>query len=103
MDMSDQQITRMMERYKKGLETKKQLYHDVKKHDPEFVAKNRERARLHYEKNKEKKRQNYEKNKERNKLLNLFNYYKKKDMLDKLQEKYPEKYKELVNMGKIES
>jgi len=103
MEISDEQINRMMERYKKGLETKKQLYHDVKKHDPEFVAKNRERARLHYENNKDKKKQNYEKNKERNKLLNLFNYYKKKDMLDKLQDKYPEKYKQLQDMGKIES
>ena len=103
MEMSDEQINRMMKRYKKGLETKKQLYHDVKKHDPEFIAKNRERARLHYENNKEKKKQNYEKNKERNKLLNLFNYYKKKDMLDKLQDKYPEKYKQLQDMGKIES
>jgi len=103
MEMSDEQIIQMMKRYKKGLETKKQLYHDVKKHDPDFIAKNRERARLHYEKNKEKKRQNYEKNKERNKLLNLFNYYKKKDMLDKLQDKYPEKYKQLQDMGKIES
>ncbi|MAB50951.1 hypothetical protein [Marinobacter sp.] len=101
--MTDEQITRMLERYKKGLEIKKQQYHDVKKHDPEFVARNRERARLHYENNKEKKKQNYEKNKERNKLLNLFNYYKKKDMLDKLQDKYPEKYKQLQDMGKIES
>ena len=92
MEMTDEQITRMLERYKKGLEIKKQQYHDVKKHDPEFVARNRERARLHYENNKEKK-----------KHLNLFNYYKKKDMLDKLQDKYPEKYKQLQDMGKIES
>jgi len=101
--MSDDQITRMLERYKKGLETQKQKYHDIKKHDPEFIAQNRERARLHYEKNKEKKKQNYTRNKERNKLLSMFNYYNKKDMLDKLQEKYPDKYKQLQDMGKIES
>ena len=39
MEMSDEQINRMMKRYKKGLETKKQLYHDVKKHDPDFIRR----------------------------------------------------------------
>ena len=97
--MSDEQISRMMDRYKKGLETKKKLYHDVKKHDPEFVAKNRERARLHYHNNKHIKKEKYENNKDFLKAKSLLQYYKYNNKVNIFKDKHPEKVELLFTKG----
>ena len=103
MEMSDEKIKNMVDRYMSNLEKKKELYHSVHKHDEEFMQRNRERANKHFQMNKDKKKQYYQDNIESKKLNNLYYYYKKKDKMDLFKSKHPDKYDKLVKMGKIKN
>jgi len=103
MELTDEQIQKMLERYKKTLHVKKEKYHTIDKYDDEYMSKNRERSKRYYEMNKDKHRQYYETNKERSRLMSRLYYYKKRDALDQFMIKYPEQYKQLQIMGKIDS
>ena len=85
-DLSDEKIKLILERYKRKQEMDKERYHTIRKHDPEFVIKNRQRA------NKDKKKEYYEKNLELKKSRSLVTYYTKLGRLDEFKEKYPERW-----------
>ena len=102
MDLTAEQIARILTNYKNKRERENKYYHDVTKNKEEFKIKNRERAKAHYQNGyKEKKRENYNTNKELLRTKALFNYYKKKDKIDTFKEKHEEKYKMLVEKGVI--
>jgi len=93
------QIDKILDDYKLKKEREYKYYHTVKKFDDGFILKNRERARNHYNENKEQKKLRYEGDKEFIKCRSLYNYYKKKDNLEKFQTKYPDKMELLNNRG----
>lgn len=102
MDISDDKIKTFLESYKERLEKKRIHYHEVLKHDPEFMQKNRDRAQRHFEENKEKKKQYYQDNKEIKRLNNYYYNYKKQNRLPDLKKKHPEIYQKLIDNGKIQ-
>ena len=101
MDLSNEQIEKVLEKYKKKLQYDRDRYHNVKKLDSTFMEKNRQRARNHYETNKDKRKEYYMNNRENKKLINQFYYYNRLNKLDVLKDKYPDKYIKLCEMGKI--
>lgn len=101
MDLSNEQIEKVLEKYKKKLQYDRDRYHNVKKLDSTFMEKNRQRARNHYETNKDKKKEYYMNNRENKILINKFYYYNRLNKLDVLKDKYPDKYIKLCEMGKI--
>jgi hypothetical protein len=102
MDLTAEQIARVLTNYKKKRERETKYYHEVTKNKEDFKVKNRERAKAHYENGyKEKKKEKYEKDKEFIKTKSLYNYYKRKDNIEKFKEKHEEKYKMLVEKGVI--
>ena len=91
-DLSEEQIQKILTTYKNKRERENKYYHDVSKNSVEFIHKNRERAKLHYNKvGKDQKKEKYNVNKDFIKAKSLYNYYKKKDNTIKFEEKYPDK------------
>ena len=102
MDLTAEQIARILTNYKNKRQRENKYYHEVIKNKEEFKIKNRQRAKDHYHNGyKDKKRENYSNNKELLKTKSLFNYYKRKDMIDVFKEKHEDKYKMLVEKGII--
>ena len=91
-DLSDDKIKQILERYKRKQLMDKNRYHNIRKIDPEFVKRNRERAREHYALNKDIKKEYYETHIELKKARSLVNYYTKLGRLDEFKEKYPERW-----------
>jgi hypothetical protein len=102
MDLSPEQIDKILANYKKKRERENKYYHDVSKNNEEYKFKNRERAKAHYDKaGKDMKKEKYESNKQILQIKSLFNYYKKNDKIDVFKEKHEEKYNILVEKGII--
>lgn len=97
MDINDETIRKLVEQHKRKLEYYKNKYHNERKHNEEFMEKNRQRAKNHYEKNKDSKREYYLKNREFMNAKNSYNYYRKKDDIDSFKTKYPDKYQLLID------
>ena len=103
MDLTADQIARVLTNYKNKRIRETNYYHNVTKNKEEFKLKNRQRAKDHYANGyKEKKKQNYENNKELQQTKSLYNYYKKNDKIDKFKEKHEGKYRMLVDKGFIQ-
>ena len=102
MDLSPEQIDKILANYKKKRERENKYYHEVSKDNEEYKIKNRERAKAHYHKSgKDMKKEKYESNKEILQIKSLFNYYKKTDKLDVFKEKHQDKYNILIDKGII--
>ena len=102
MDLTEAQIAKILDDYKKKRERENKYYHEVTKNKEEFKIKNRERAKAHYQNGyKEKKKENYSNNKDILKTKSLYNYYKRKEKIEVFKEKHEEKYKMLVEKGFI--
>jgi len=102
MDLTDEHINKILESYKKKREREIKYYHEVKKHNEDYMKKNRERAKKHYQNGyKEKKKEYYENNKDIMKAKSSYNYYKKINNIDKFKDKHKEKYNLLVDKGLI--
>jgi len=102
MDLTAEQIARVLTNYKNKRERENKYYHEVTKKKEEFKIKNRERAKAHYQNGyKEKKKENYSNNKDILKTKSLYNYYKRKDKIEVFKEKHEVKYKMLVEKGFI--
>ena len=95
---NEEQIHRILSSYKNKREKDKERY-QKKKDDPEFVEKNRTRAREHYHKNKDVKRERYYENRDVAIARNSFYYYRKLNNLDLFQDKFPERYKLIESLG----
>lgn len=103
MDLTEEQISRILENYKNKRMRENKYYHQVSKNNEEFMKKNRERAKNHYHNGyKEKKKNNYNDNKEMMKNKSLYNYYKKNDKIEIFKERHKEKYENLVEKGIIQ-
>jgi len=101
MDFTEDEIKMILEKYKKGLQDNRDRYHNIRKLNPQFMEKNRERARKHYQNNIQKKIDYYKKNKEELNMKQRYRYYKKKDNVEKFKEKFPEDFKRLNDIGFI--
>jgi len=103
MDLTEEQIERILTNYKNKRIRENKYYHEVSKNNEEFKMKNRERAKNHYQNGyKEKKKENYNQNKEFMKNKSLYNYYKNKNKIDVFKDKHEEKYQYLVDKGFIQ-
>ena len=102
MDLTAEQIARILTNYKNKRIRENKYYHDVTKNKEEFKIKNRERAKAHYENGyKQKKRENYTNNKDILKNKALYNYYKRNDKIEVFKEKHEDKFKMLSEKGLI--
>ena len=101
MNLTDEEITRIVRNYERRLKIDHERYLKVKD-DPEFIKKNRARANEYYQMNKEKKKQQYEENKDFIKAKNLLKYWQKMNKdISGIKDKHPEKYKILTEKGLI--
>lgn len=98
MEYNDEQIKHILNVYKTQRE-KDKISYEKKKLNPDFVKKNRERAKKHYHENKEKRVNNYQLNKELQQAKSSYHYYNKKNNIDKFKERYPERYNLLININ----
>ena len=102
MEYSSAQIEQILKSYKMKREREIKYYHEVKKFDEEYINKNRERAKKHYQNGyKEKKKEYYESNKVLMNAKASYKYYVKNDKVDKFKEKYNDRYELLINSGFI--
>ena len=101
MDLTDEQITRIILSHKKRLEYDRKRYHEVNKFDPVFIARNRQRAKEHYQKYGNKKRENYAENKDVLSARSSYRYYNKTNRLELFKTRKPVKYQLLVDKGII--
>ena len=102
MDLTAEQIARVLTNYKNKRIRENKYYHEVTKNKEEFKIKNRERAKAHYDNGyKEKKRENYTNNKDILKNKALYNYYKRNDKIEVFKEKHEDKFKMLSEKGLI--
>jgi len=102
MDLTAEQIARLLTNYKNKRIRENKYYHEVTKNKEEFKIKNRERAKAHYHNGyKDKKRENYSNNKDVLQMKSLYNYYKRKDKIDIFKEKHEDKFKMLSEKGLI--
>ena len=64
-ELTNEQIMKLIQKYKNKRINEKKYYHNVTKTKEEFKVKNRENAKKHYEeKGREMKKKSYEKNKD---------------------------------------
>ena len=102
MDLTAEQIARVLTNYKKKRVRENKYYHEVTKNKEDYKIKNRERAKAHYENGyKQKKRENYTNNKDILKNKALYNYYKRNDKIEIFKEKHEDKFKMLSEKGLI--
>lgn len=98
--MSDEKIQKIISVYKKQRDRDKKRY-DVRKNDPVFMEKNRERARLYHKTHRDSRKQHYEKNIEYVKARNLLNYYKANNRIEEFKNKYPKRIELLSQYGVV--
>ena len=97
-NLSEQEIDHILTQYKSRRE-KDKINYEKKKLNPEFVDKNRQKAKEWYHNHKEIRQEKYVNNKDFLNARNHFYYYKKKDQVDKFKEKYQDKYNILLLHG----
>lgn len=90
--MDDALIQKLMKNYTRHLEYNRNKYHNTRKHDIDFMEKNRERARKHYLNNRESKQKYYNNNRDLINAKSSYNYYLKKNDVEKFKNKYPNRY-----------
>ena len=98
MNLTEEQIEKILESYKKKRMKENNYYHEVSKNRDDFKIKNRARAKEHYDKNKDAKKEKYQNNKDLICAKNLFKYYEKRDKIETFKEKHPLKW-DLINVS----
>jgi len=102
MDLTEEQINKIVNNYKLKREKEKKHYHEVLKNNENFKENNRIRTKKHYHDGyKELKKEKYKENKDYYKALSSYHYYKKSNRLDYFKEKNKDKYDILVEKGVI--
>jgi len=97
MDVTDEQIKNMLEKYKKEKTKRKERY-QIQKMDQSFIKDNRQRSKDYYEKNKEKYKQKYQDNKEIKQAKNSYYYYNKTNQISNFKLNHQDKYNLLVKI-----
>ena len=87
--MNEAEINRVINQYKKKKEKEYNNYHDKNKLDTDYMQKNKERARNHYNLNKEKRKEWYGQNKDLVKARSSYYYYLKNNKIDTFKVKFP--------------
>tara|TARA_R110001632_G_scaffold233129_1_gene376959 strand:+ start:6855 stop:7226 length:372 start_codon:yes stop_codon:yes gene_type:complete len=87
--MDENQINKVIQQYKNKKEKEYNNYHTKNKLDPEYMQKNKDRARDHYNLNKDKRADTYKKNKDLIKARSSYYYYLKNNKLDTFIDKFP--------------
>jgi len=100
MEFTDNEIKEILDKYKKIRDAGRDHYQRYKD-DPEFKKKNRAAALSYYYKNKNRIKNNYQNDKEYNNARNSYYYYKNKGKEDIFEQKFPAKYKLLIDRGYI--
>ena len=85
-------VQKAIARYENEKQKRYDKYHDLLKHDPVFVAKNRENAKNHYYKHRAELTEKYKQSPETAKAKNLFRYYKRQNRVADFMTKHPEKW-----------
>ena len=88
---SEEELAILVKRYDRKRFQEHKRYHEQKKYDPEFVKKNRERAKTHYHKTLPDQRIKYQNNKEYYQAMGSYNYYKRQDRINTFIQKWPER------------
>ena len=91
MEMSHEQTQKILSAYKMKRAKEKERYNRLRE-DPEFVKKNRDRAKAYYIANKDQKKETYKMNAEIRGAKSLLNYYESQGKIDEFILKYPHKY-----------
>ena len=91
-DLTDTRIKLLLEQYERKRQKEKERYERIKT-TPEFLEKNRMRARNYYHENKESKKNKYVENRELLNARSSYYYYKKQDKIELFKEKCPQKVK----------
>jgi len=100
-NFSNEQITKIMNQYKKKRERESKNYHEKLKCDEVWCKENKERALKHYYKNIDKNKEKYKKDKDFVNSRSMYSYYKRINKIDIFKEKYPEKVELLKSRGII--
>lgn len=90
--MTPEEVDHIVDKHKNQKTRDRKRYHETCKHDPVWVAKNRERSRIHYLKNKEKKKAEYDTDQPVKKAKVLLRYYMKQNRLEEFKTKHPQKW-----------
>ena len=99
--MNEEKINHIVEQYKKKKEREYNNYHNVNKFNDDYIIKNKERAKAHYDLHSEQRKLKYKETSDFVKARSSYNYYKKTNNLSKFREKFPDKVKILSDMGII--
>ena len=91
MEMTDEMTQKILSAYKQKRAKEKERY-ERNKADPEFVKRNRERAKAYYLANKDKTRETYKMNAEIRGAKSLLTYYESQGRVDEFILKYPQRY-----------
>ena len=87
--MNEETINRVILQYKKKKEKEYNNYHNKNKLDPDYMQKNKDRAKNHYNLNKEKRKESYSQNKDLVKARSSYYYYLKNNKIDTFKSKFP--------------
>jgi len=99
MDMTESEIEKALESYKKQKIYRKTYYEKIKDTDA-FMQGNRERAKKYYYKRKEKGEPSYyARNKQLISMKRKYKYHLNKNILEKYKQKYPQDYNTLKSIG----
>jgi len=101
MEMSNEQIKKIVNQYNRKREREKENYHTKLKCDDEWCERNKERALIYYHENKDKKKEKYIKDKDFVKSRSLYQYYKRMDRVKDFKDKYPDKCELLKSRGLV--
>ena len=99
--MDEEKINHIIQQYKLKKEREYNNYHNINKLNEDYMIKNKERAKAHYELHSDDRKNKYKDNAEFVKARSSYNYYKKNNNLSKFREKFPDKVKLLTDMGII--
>mgnify|MGYP003678939153 CR=1 FL=1 len=97
--MDEEKINHIIEQYKKKKEREYNNYHTVNKLNDDYMVKNKERAKAHYDLHSDDRKIKYKDNSEFIKARSSYNYYKKTNNLSKFIDKFPERVKILTDVG----
>ena len=102
LNLSNENILRILESYKEKRIYDKQRYHNKLKKNPEYMQKRRDTTADWIKNNPERHKKALEKSSERRKLQVKLNYYKKTNQIDKFKTKFPILLEKCLELGLLQ-
>tara|TARA_R110000796_G_scaffold142248_2_gene258777 strand:- start:508 stop:831 length:324 start_codon:yes stop_codon:yes gene_type:complete len=97
--MDEEKINHIIQQYKLKKEREYNNYHNVNKLNEDYMIKNKERAKAHYDLHSDDRKLKYKETAEISKAKSSYNYYKKTNNIQKFRDKFPEREKLLTDIG----